>query len=243
MGALKHFAIDEWYFSIPMFFMSFVGVTLVLWRFFLYLNARTKMEEFMPVFQDILAKEGIDPALDFCRAEPGMIPRKLFVAGLESSRQGISAMKRSMATAIRLEINPEMHFLLAPILAIAKIATMVGLLGTVVSMIGTFNAIGETTKSGGGGVAAQAQSIGLALFATALGLLTAIPLVFAHVLFKDWISRFETKMESAASKMLVMFQNIKPKQGVSRVKVESAKAGKGKPGGRKDRLELTPEEL
>jgi len=35
MGALKHFVVDEWYFSIPMFFMSFVGVTLVLWRFFL----------------------------------------------------------------------------------------------------------------------------------------------------------------------------------------------------------------
>lgn len=219
MGALKHFVVDEWYFSIPMFFMSFVGVTLVLWRFFLYLNARTKMEAFMPVFQDILSKEGIEPALDFCRAEPGLIPRKLFVAGLESSRQGTSAMKRSMATAIRLEINPEMHFLLAPILAIAKIATMVGLLGTVVSMIGTFNAIGEATKGGGGsGVAAQAQSIGLALFATALGLLTAIPLVFSHVLFKDWIARFETKMEAAASRMLVMFANIKPKQGVPRPK-------------------------
>ena len=34
-------------------------------------------------------------------------------------------------------------FLLAPILAIAKIATMVGLLGTVISMINTFNAISE----------------------------------------------------------------------------------------------------
>ena len=245
MGALKHFVVNEWYFSIPMFFMSFVGVTLVLWRFFLYMNARTKMEEFMPVFQDILAKEGIEPALDFCRGEPGLIPRKLFVAGLESSRQGISAMKRSMATAIRLEINPELHFLLAPILAIAKIATMVGLLGTVVSMIGTFNAIGEATKSGaggaGGGVAAQAQSIGLALFATALGLLTAIPLVFTHVLFKDWISRFETKMEAAASRMLVMFQNIRPKQGVPRPKADpkAAKAGKAKKG----KLELIPEDF
>jgi biopolymer transport protein ExbB len=34
--------------------------------------------------------------------------------------------------------------------------------------------------------------------------------VFAHVLFKDWISRFENKMKSAAQKLLVLMQNVKP---------------------------------
>ena len=57
-----------------------------------------------------------------------------------------------MANVIELEILPDLNFLLAPILAIAKIATMVGLLGTVISMINTFNAISQATKAATGGV-------------------------------------------------------------------------------------------
>ena len=55
----------------------------------------------------------------------------------------------------------------------------------------------------------HAGSIGLALFATALGLVTAIPLVFAHVMFKDWVAKFELKMKSAAQKLLVLVQSTK----------------------------------
>ena len=115
-------------------------------------------------------------------------------------------MRRSMANVIELEILPDLNFLLAPILAIAKIATMVGLLGTVISMIGTFNEIQKAR----GGVTEQAGAIGLALFATALGLVTAIPLVFAHVLFKAWVAKFEVRMKSAAQKLMVLLQSHKP---------------------------------
>jgi biopolymer transport protein ExbB len=52
-----------------------------------------------------------------------MIPRRLYVAGLETSKQGLAAMRRAMATVIELEIVPELNFLLPTILAIAKIAT------------------------------------------------------------------------------------------------------------------------
>ena len=92
---------------------------------------------------------------------------------------------------------------------------MVGLLGTVISMIGTFSAI--SSAKGGNEVTGQAGAIGLALFATALGLLTAIPLVFTHVLFKDWIAAFEVQMKASAQRLIVLFQNIKPKLGEVKV--------------------------
>jgi biopolymer transport protein ExbB len=84
---------------------------------------------------------------------------------------------------------------------------MVGLLGTVISMINTFNAI---QSAQGGNVTSHAGAIGLALFATALGLITAIPLVFAHVLFKDWIDKFELRMKKAAQTLLLLVQDAKP---------------------------------
>jgi biopolymer transport protein ExbB len=77
-------------------------------------------------------------------------------------------------------------------------------------MINTFNAISAESKSGNaGGVTAQAGAIGLALFATALGLITAIPLVFTHVLFKEWIHNFELRMKAASQKLIVLVQNAK----------------------------------
>ena len=43
-----------------------------------------------------------------------------------------------------------------------------------------------------------------------MGLVTAIPLVFAHVLFKGWISNFEVRLKSAALKLILLVQSTKP---------------------------------
>jgi biopolymer transport protein ExbB len=210
MQAFWKFVVNDWYFAIPMFCMSMAATTLVVWRLLLNLTARTNLSIFLPAFQDTLKKEGIDGALRFCQAQPGMIPRKLFVAGLETAKQGTSAMRRAMANVVELEILPDLNFLLPTILAIAKIATMVGLLGTVISMINTFSEIGAAQAAGVEGVTSQAGAIGLALFATAMGLVTAIPLVFTHVLFKGWIANFEIHMKSAAQKLILLVQAGKP---------------------------------
>lgn len=210
MQALISFYRDEWFFAIPMTLMSLVAFALVIWRWMLNQSAKSDLDGFMPILQDAIKKKGTKAAAEACRLEKGLIPSVLFVAGLEAADQGTSAMRKSMASAIELEIVPRLNFLLAPILAIAKIATMVGLLGTVISMINTFNAISAESKSGNtGGVTAQAGAIGLALFATALGLITAIPLVFTHVLFKEWIHNFELRMKAASQKLIVLVQNAK----------------------------------
>src|SRR5271170_3257426 len=208
MSAFLKFVTEEWYFSGPMFLLLFAATVLVIWRIFLNINAQTNMNEFLPAFQERLEKEGAEGAIRFCKAQSGMIPRRLYVAGLETSKQGLAAMRRAMAGVIELEILPDLNFLLAPILAIAKIATMLGLLLTVISMINTFNKISQATSSSG--VTSQAGAIGLALFGTMMGLVIAIPLVFAHVLFKDWVNKFEIKMKSSAQKLLVVVQSAKP---------------------------------
>lgn len=227
MKAFLEFVTAHWYFAIILFGMSMAAITLVTWRILLNLNAGTDLNVFLPPFQEVLNKEGVDGGLKLCQAQQGIIPRKLFVAGLENQKQGLAAMKRGMASIIELEILPDLNYLLPSILAIAKIATMVGLLGTVFSMIGTFQELGEArARVKGADVAATAAAseeeaspearastqIGLALFATALGLLTAIPLVFSHVLFKAWVHKFEINMRRASQKLIVLVQTMKPPQ-------------------------------
>ena len=207
MGVFKEFVVHHWYFAFPMFAMSLFAMALVIWRLLLNRSATTNISAFLPQLQDKLSKEGVEGAIRFCNTQPGLIPRKLCVAGLETSRQGLAAMRRAMVNVVELEILPQLNFLLPMTLAIAKIATMVGLLGTVISMIGTFSEL--TAMKGGAELGNRGRDIGLALFATALGLVTAIPLVFAHVLFKAWNHNFELKMKSVAQKLLLMVQAIK----------------------------------
>lgn len=203
MSTFFVFVQNDWWIAIPMFLMSFAGIALLVWRILLNLNGKTNLNIFIPSFQDKLDKEGVAGALRYCRARSDIIPKRLFVPCLETAKQGVAAQRRAMANAIELEIMPDLNFLLPSILAIAKVATMVGLFGTVISMIGTFT---EIQKAKGGDVTGSAGNIGLALFATALGLITAIPLAFSHVLLKAWVSRFEVRMKSAAGKLLVMLQ-------------------------------------
>ncbi|VTR94777.1 proton channel : Gll1141 protein OS=Gloeobacter violaceus (strain PCC 7421) GN=gll1141 PE=3 SV=1: MotA_ExbB [Gemmata massiliana] len=210
MNAVYDFFIKEWYFSIPLVIMSLIAAALVIWRLLLNNTANTDMDDFLPLFQQTLRKGGVKAAVSLCREEKGLIPSRLFIAGLEASDQGAAAMRRSMANENELEIVPRLHFLLAPILAIAKIATMVGLFFTVISMINTFNAIGEGASSGKAKeIGGHASKIGLALFATALGLFTAIPLVFSHVLFKDWIAKFEIRVKASSQKLITLVTNYK----------------------------------
>ncbi|MBP3956603.1 MotA/TolQ/ExbB proton channel family protein [Gemmata sp. G18] len=210
MNAVYDFFIKEWYFSIPLVIMSLIAAALVIWRLLLNNTANTDMDDFLPLFQQTLRKGGIKAAVALCKEEKGLIPNRLFIAGLEAADQGAAAMRRSMANENELEIVPRLHFLLAPILAIAKIATMVGLFFTVISMINTFNAIGEGASSGKAKeIGGHASKIGLALFATALGLFTAIPLVFSHVLFKEWIAKFEIRVKASSQKLITLVTNYK----------------------------------
>jgi biopolymer transport protein ExbB len=204
MSTFTRFVVHDWYIFWPMFFMSVSGIALVIWRLMLNINTATNLGELLPAVQGKIDREGVEGALKYCRSRQDTIAKKLFVPGLETSKQGLAASRRAMANALELEILPDMNFLLPSILAIAKIATMVGLLGTVISMIQTFGKI-----QAGGGVTEQAGSIGLALFATALGLVTAIPLVFTHVLFKAYITRSEATMKGAAQKLLLLLQSAR----------------------------------
>ncbi len=208
MEAVGKFYTGEWFFAIPMTLMTFIAFALVVWRWLLNINSNSNLDTLLTDVQANLKQKGPKAALNFCREEKGLIPSLLYTAGLEAAEQGVAAMRRSMASAVELEILPRLNFLLSLILAIAKISTMVGLLGTVVSMINTFNKI-SSDAGNPAGVTSQAGSIGLALFATALGLLTAIPLVFCHVLFKAWIGKFETKMKIASQKLVTLVQNVK----------------------------------
>src|SRR5262245_52125002 len=103
MSAFARFLQEEWYFAGPLLLLSFIALTLAFWRLLLNVAATTNLDLFLPQFQEVLVREGRAGALRLCRARRDLIPNRLYVAGLETAEQGLTAMRRAMAHVIELE--------------------------------------------------------------------------------------------------------------------------------------------
>jgi len=96
---------------------------------------------------------------------------------------------------------------LALVKLLAAMAPLLGLLGTVTGMIATFQAI---TLFGTGDPAMMASGISQALVTTVLGLLTAVPLLLAHLLLQGRSRKLARIIEAESSAWLAKLLNQKP---------------------------------
>lgn len=96
---------------------------------------------------------------------------------------------------------------LALVKLLAAMAPLLGLLGTVTGMIATFQAI---TLFGTGDPAMMASGISQALVTTVLGLLTAVPLLLAHLLLQGRSRKLARILEAESSAWLVKLLNQSP---------------------------------
>ena len=183
--------------------LSLASLTVVFWRWWLNYHAKTDLVEFLGRLEDTLTKEGVPGAIEMCNEEPGVVP-KLFTTALQTAPQGKVATRGAIANLIELELLPDLNFLLPLILVFAKLAPMLGLLGTVWGMILAFEKIASATRVNPSDLS---NDIGMALFTTAEGLLIAIPLIFAYTMFREQVHRFELELQRAAQAAM----NLVPK--------------------------------
>lgn len=188
--------------------LSLASLTIIIWRIWLNVSAKTDLADFLERLQEDLNNGGRDAALEMCEDEPGVIP-KLFTTALQTCEQGKVATRNALANLIELEIVPDLNFLLPFILVLAKLSPMVGLLGTVTGMIQAFSKIAAETKVSPD---ALADDIGMALFTTAEGLIIAIPLIFAYTMFRERVTRFELDLQRAAQAALNMLPRLSEKR-------------------------------
>ena len=97
-----------------------------------------------------------------------------------STDQKVMAIQKEVEEAPSLEL-PMLEKNLVFLSTIASVATLLGLLGTVMGMIRSFSALGE--DSGGGAAAGKlSQGISEALYNTALGIGTsALAIIFYNI--------------------------------------------------------------
>ena len=166
-------------------------VTFCIERFLTVSKASGKgsIAEFIRKVQYNLANKDVDKALAECDRQKGSVGN-VMKAGLRKYKEMISNtelateqkvlnIQKEVEEATALEL-PMLEKNLVFLSTIASVATLMGLLGTVMGMIRSFSALGDS----GGGEAAQrlSQGISEALYNTALGIGTsAIAIVMYNV--------------------------------------------------------------
>ena len=165
-------------------------LTFVIERFMTISKAtgNGNIAEFIRKVQYHLANKNVDAAIGECDKQKGSVGN-VMKAGLRKYKEMISAdldteqkvlaIQKEVEEATSLEL-PMLEKNLVFISTIASVATLMGLLGTVIGMITSFAALGQA----GGGEAAQRLSEGIseALYNTALGIGTsAISIIMYNV--------------------------------------------------------------
>src|SRR6478672_3502303 len=178
---------------VPILIASFLTVvTFVIERMLTISKATGKgnIAEFIRKVQYHLANKNVDQAIAECDRQKGSVGN-VMKAGLRKYKEMISiseldteqkvlAIQKEVEEATALEL-PMLEKNLVFLSTIASVATLMGLLGTVMGMIRSFAALGEGE---GGGDAASKLSVGIseALYNTALGIGTsAFAIIFYNI--------------------------------------------------------------
>ena len=177
---------------VPILIASFLTVlTFTIERFLTITKAtgRGNIAEFIRKVQYHLANRNVDAAIAECDKQQGSVGN-VMKAGLRKykeminnteldTEQKVLSIQKEVEEATALEL-PMLEKNLVFLSTIASVATLLGLLGTVMGMIKSFAALGAE----GGGQAANELSVGIseALYNTALGIGTsAIAIIFYNV--------------------------------------------------------------
>lgn len=178
---------------VPVLIGSFLTVvTFVIERFLTVSKAAGtgSIAEFVRNVQFHLANKDVDKALVACDRQKGSVGN-VMKAGLKKykemitntelvTEQKVLNIQKEVEEATALEL-PMLEKNLVFLSTIASVATLLGLLGTVLGMIKSFSALGDE----GGGDAARELSKGIseALFNTALGIGTSAVAIIMYNVF------------------------------------------------------------
>jgi biopolymer transport protein ExbB len=147
------------------------------------------INEFIRKVQYHLANKNVDSAIAECDRQKGSVGnvmkaglrkyKEMITVGELDTEQKVLAIQKEVEEATALEL-PMLEKNLVFLSTIASVATLLGLLGTVMGMIRSFAALGD---SGGGEAASKlSQGISEALYNTALGIGTsAISIIMYNV--------------------------------------------------------------
>ena len=183
-----------------------LGLALVIERLIYLSLASTNTEKLLKSLEDALDSGGIEAAKEVCRDTRGPVA-SIFYQGLDRFDQGIEAAEKSVIAYGSVQMGLLEKGLPWIALFIA-LAPMLGFMGTVIGMIGAFDAIeaaGDISPS------LVAGGIKVALITTVSGLVVAIILQVFYNLIVSKVDSIVNNMEDASISLIDMLTKFNQK--------------------------------
>jgi len=192
---------------VPIILCSVIAFGIVLSKLIYFGSLQTDTHKLKNRVFDLLKENRIDEAIAVCQANKSPVA-KILKAGILKSGESKETIKEAMEDISLFEI-PKLEKRFTALSTIAHVTPLLGLLGTVTGMTGSFHTIQARASTMNPVTPADlAGGIWEALLTTVAGLIVAIPTFVAYNYLLSRVNAFVLEMERAATELLNFLRNM-----------------------------------
>ena len=197
-------------FMYPILVVFAVGTAIAVERWVHLGRVRRENRRVWAQLHPVLADGEFDKARDMVEEDHSTIARML---GMGLARQGAVRRREDIEIAMEeslMEIIPQLERRTPYVALLSNIATLLGLLGTIMGLIEAFTAVANANPAEKADL--LSASISVAMNTTAFGLMVAIPLLLVHAKLTSTTGEIVDSLEMASVKALNCISNSAKRQ-------------------------------
>ena len=189
---------------------ALIAAFIFIWKWFEFYRAQMDVNEIVTGLTNVLRRDGMIEAITLCDNSPGPVPRVLSSA-IRAYKEG-DDIRDSLATQTLIEV-PRLESRLNILATLAYITPLLGLLGTVLGLVDSFQTITANPDAAITTLPELSKGVYKALLCTAAGLSVAIPCHIAYNYLVSRVQDFCTDMEKASAEIMYFFRHHKKENG------------------------------
>lgn len=197
-------------FMYPILIVFGVGMAIAIERWLQLTRTRNENRKMWTQIQPVLSEGEFDRARELVTDDKSTISQMLSM-GL--ARQGAVRRREDIEIAMEesmMEIIPQLEKRTPYLALLSNIATLLGLLGTIMGLIEAFTAVSNANPAEKADL--LSASISVAMNTTAFGLMVAIPLLIVHAKLTSTTGQIVDSLEMASVKALNSISNFSKRQ-------------------------------
>ena len=197
-------------FMYPILIVFAVGAAIAVERWIQLTRTRNENRKIWDLVQPVLSEGEFDKARAMVDDDKSTISQMLSM-GL--ARQGAVRRREDIEIAMEesmMEIIPQLEKRTPYLALLSNIATLLGLLGTIMGLIEAFTAVSNANPAEKADL--LSASISVAMNTTAFGLMVAIPLLLVHAKLTSTTGQIVDSLEMASVKALNSISNFAKRQ-------------------------------
>lgn len=190
---MQKFLEGGWGWMLPVLLCLVIGLAVAIERILFLSLSTINSKKFIAALEEALRNGGIEAAKDVCRNTRGPIA-SIYYQGLDRYDQGLDAVEKAVVSYGSVQTG-QMESGLSWIGLFIALSPMLGFMGTVVGMIGAFDAI---QAAGDISPTLVAGGIKVALLTTLMGLIAAVILQLFYNYIVSKIDSLVNDMEDSS---------------------------------------------